>query len=101
MQETSKTNDFVFTQELLDFPVAADVTRPSHPQIAFAEDGQTGYISLLGANETVDIIGGAPSYYPIIMKTTDGGATWSSPQRDYRWADLTVLPGIINDLTHR
>ena len=97
MQETSKTNDFVFTQELLDFPVAADVTRPSHPQIAFAEDGQTGYISLLGANETVDIIGGAPSYYPIIMKTTDGGATWSSPQ-GIQMGGPNGIPGIINDL---
>ncbi|MBU1369703.1 MAG: hypothetical protein KJ754_08415, partial [Bacteroidetes bacterium] len=71
--------DFIFEQELLDAPVVEATTRPSHTQVAFAEDGQTGYISFLGDNETVDYVSGVPGYYPIIMKTTDGGATWSEP----------------------
>jgi len=95
--EQAKTGDFVFTQEMLDFPVAADVTRPSHAQIAFAEDGMTGYISVLGANETVNVIGGSPSYYPIIMKTTDGGLSWSAPQ-GIQLGGPTGIPGILNDL---
>jgi hypothetical protein len=89
--------DFIFDQELLDAPVAAATTRPSHTQIAFADDGQTGYISFLGDNETVDIISEAPGYYPIIMKTTDGGDTWSDPQ-GIQLGGPNGIAGIINDL---
>lgn len=90
-------NDFVFEQELMDAPVAAATTRPSHAQVAFSEDGMTGYISFLGDNETVNVIGGAPGYYPIILKTTDGGATWSDPT-GIQLGGPTGLAGIVNDL---
>ncbi|MBN2730745.1 MAG: T9SS type A sorting domain-containing protein [Bacteroidales bacterium] len=44
------------------------------PSISFSPDGNTGWIGYLG-----DLIGGADSSYnPIFMKSTDGGATWSS-----------------------
>lgn len=71
--------DFIFEQELLDAPVVEATTRPAHTQVAFSEDGLIGYISFLGDNETVDYVSGVPGYYPIIMKTTDGGDTWSEP----------------------
>ncbi len=45
-------------------------------EIAFAPDGQTGYISVL-SNLAVTLP--QSSYHPIFMKTTDGGATWSDP----------------------
>ena len=89
--------DFIFSQELLDAPVAEATTRPSHTQIAFAEDGQTGYISFLGDNETVDVISGAPGYYPIIMKTTDGGDSWTDPQ-GIQLGGPNGLSGIVNEL---
>jgi hypothetical protein len=89
--------DFIFTQELLDAPVAEATTRPAHSQIAFAEDGQTGYISFLGDNETVDVISGAPGYYPIIMKTTDGGDSWTDPQ-GIQLGGPNGLSGIVNEL---
>ena len=45
-------------------------------EIAFAPDGQTGYISLL-----TSLIDPLPytSYHPVFLKTTDGGETWSDP----------------------
>ena len=45
-------------------------------EIAFAPDGQTGYISVLSNLETA-----LPytSYHPIFMKTVDGGSNWSDP----------------------
>ena len=89
--------DFIFSQELLDAPVAEATTRPAHTQIAFAEDGQTGYISFLGDNETVDVISGAPGYYPIIMKTTDGGDSWTDPQ-GIQLGGPNGLSGIVNEL---
>ncbi|MBZ0243525.1 MAG: T9SS type A sorting domain-containing protein, partial [Bacteroidales bacterium] len=82
---------------LLDAPVAAATTRPAHTQVAFGEDGQTGYISFIGDNETVDVISGGLGYYPIISKTTDGGDTWS----DFTGIQLggpNGLSGIVADL---
>jgi len=89
--------DFIFEQELMDAPVAAATTRPSHTQVAFSEDGETGYISFLGDNETVSTISGAPSYYPIIAKTTDGGDTWSE-FTGIQLAGPNGLSGIVADL---
>ncbi len=45
-------------------------------EIAFAPDGQIGYISIL-SNLAVTLP--QTSYHPIFLKTTDGGATWSDP----------------------
>ncbi|MBU1369704.1 MAG: T9SS type A sorting domain-containing protein [Bacteroidetes bacterium] len=89
--------DFVFDQFLLDAPVVEETTRPSHPQIAFSEDGQTGYISFLGDNETADIISDAPGMYPIIYKTTDGGNTWSEPT-GIQLGGPNGLNGIVNEM---
>ncbi len=46
-------------------------------KIAFAPDGQTGYIMILSDSESDH----QPytSYHPILLKTTNGGVTWSNP----------------------
>jgi Secretion system C-terminal sorting domain len=45
------------------------------PNIAFAPDGQTGWLAWLG-----DLNGGPDStYLPVLSKTTDCGNTWSTP----------------------
>lgn len=44
-------------------------------KIAFAPDGQTGYILVM--TDAGDI--SYTSYHPVLLKTTDGGATWSDP----------------------
>jgi hypothetical protein len=90
-------SDFVYQQELLDAPVAEATARPSHAQVAFAEDGQTGYITFLGDNETVDVIGGGLSYYPVVSKTTDGGNSWSD-FTGIQLAGPNGLSGIVEEM---
>ncbi|MGE5318017.1 MAG: hypothetical protein ACM3ME_08465, partial [Chloroflexota bacterium] len=44
-------------------------------RIAFAPDGQIGYIMMLADNEE-DLFATGLAYYPVLYKTTDGGQTW-------------------------
>ncbi|MDP2722506.1 MAG: T9SS type A sorting domain-containing protein [Bacteroidales bacterium] len=46
-------------------------------KIAFGPDGMTGYILIMtdGASDPLPFT----SYHPALLKTTDGGATWSNP----------------------
>lgn len=46
-------------------------------KIAFAPDGQTGYILVMSDSESEP----QPytNYHPVLLKTTDGGVTWSDP----------------------
>ncbi len=46
-------------------------------KVAFAPDGLTGYISMLGHNDYTLVPDSA--YYPILYKTIDGGVTWTGP----------------------
>lgn len=91
------TNDFIFTQELLDAPVNPAITRPVDAKVAFSEDGMTGYISILADNGTATVIGDSPGLYPVIFKTTDGGETWSEGV-GIQLAGPNGLPGIVNQL---
>jgi hypothetical protein len=50
---------------------------PACTRCAFAPDGQTGYIVVLGDDGSVSFSQGA--FYPIVYKTTDGGASWEDP----------------------
>ncbi|MBI2270784.1 MAG: T9SS type A sorting domain-containing protein [Bacteroidetes bacterium] len=75
------TRDFDYTVSYLRAPVSKDnKNTPDYAgehRIAFADDGQTGYITLIGHSSYVsepDSI-----YHLIVYKTTDGGTTWSSP----------------------
>lgn len=63
-------------QELLYAPVVSYGTSVADTRIAFAPDGQTGYIMTLSDNG-VDGFATGLAYYPILYKTTDGGNTWS------------------------
>ena len=49
----------------------------AHESIAFGLNGQTGYIVILGYSSTYPTYG---IYHPIVLKTTNGGTTWSAPQ---------------------
>jgi len=69
--------DFVYTEELMDCPTI-DNSRPALIQIEFSPDGMTGYICVLADNGEVPFAAGT-SYFPILWKTTDAGATWSDP----------------------
>jgi len=66
-------NDYDYEEFLFDFPtVVSDL--PPDIKIAFAPDGETGYIVALADDGSVPFSRGA--YYPVVYKTTDGGDTW-------------------------
>ncbi|MFZ4462899.1 MAG: T9SS type A sorting domain-containing protein [Bacteroidales bacterium] len=65
-------------------------------EIAFAPDGQTGFISILSNLPTTLPF---TSYHPILLKTTDGGLTWSDPIEVQLGGDggLTAIQEFITD----
>ena len=85
--ETWSFNFFTLQTATNDVP---DGIFPIDPAMAFAPDGQTGYIAFLSdlANQGTDTV-----IAPILIETKDGGKTWGSPFE----IDLNVFP----DLTAR
>ena len=71
--------DFVFEKSLIDFPVNAASTRPAHVSFGWAPDGMTGWIVALCDNDMVTPLTDLHYFYPVFIKTTDGGLTWSDP----------------------
>jgi hypothetical protein len=71
--------DFIFERSLLDFPTNVENDRPVHIKFAFGPDGQTGYIGVITDNASVTPLGDLRFYYPVFIKTTDGGQTWGDP----------------------
>lgn len=76
------TNTYVYTHTLLPAPVSLNATGSkviADYRIAFGDNGQTGYVVVLGHDD----YGFSPdsTYYPIVWKTTDGGTTWAGPTR--------------------
>ena len=67
--------DIVFEKELLEVLTTDDAVMDN--KIAFAPDGQTGYILFLAWTDSdpQDF----HSLHPLIVKTTDGGETWDDP----------------------
>ncbi|MCF8366998.1 MAG: T9SS type A sorting domain-containing protein, partial [Bacteroidales bacterium] len=65
----------IFAMECIVQPAS---TVPANQKIEFSPDGQIGYIVVLADNGEIDI-SKDQSYYPIIWRTEDGGATWSDP----------------------
>jgi hypothetical protein len=62
-----------YTLQSIDVPVNSE-DGINDIEIAFAPDGQTGYISILtNLEETLPYT----SYHPVLFKTTDGGETWT------------------------
>lgn len=66
-------------------------------KVAFAPDGQIGYIGYLCNNgdNTPETDG---CYYPILYKTTDGGVSWDGPY-NVRLGGIDGIPGVWNYLT--
>jgi hypothetical protein len=90
--------DFVFERSLLDFPTNAENDRPAHVKFAFGPDGQTGYICVITDNASVAPLGDLRFYYPVLIKTTDGGQSWSDPF-SVRLDGPDGLEGVLNYLT--
>jgi uncharacterized repeat protein (TIGR01451 family) len=60
------------------------------PSVAFSPDGTIGWIATLG-----DLVTASDSIFaPILMKSTDGGATWGTPTE----IDLNVFPWVYDSL---
>lgn len=75
--ETS--GNYNFSQVLLPLPAQpGGLEKPLDLKISFGPDGLTGYISMLFDN-LMDPFAGGGGLYPILLKTTDGGLTWSEP----------------------
>ncbi len=67
------SGEVVYTFQSIEVPVNAD-DGINDIEIAFAPDGQNGFISLLTNLEDPLPF---TSYHPVLYKTTDGGETWS------------------------
>ncbi|HNR19340.1 MAG TPA: T9SS type A sorting domain-containing protein [Bacteroidia bacterium] len=76
------SNTYNYTHTLLPAPMslnAAGAKVIADYRIAFGDNGQTGYIVVIGHDD----FGFSPdsAYYPMVWKTTDGGTTWAGPTR--------------------
>ena len=56
----------------------------SAPQLAFSQDGQTGYLVFLGIE--AGATGSRRAYQPIVYKTSNGGTSWAQVNTAYDWA---------------
>lgn len=90
-------NAYEYEQTLLYAPVNAYGTAIADCRIAFAPDGQVGYIMTLSDNGE-DPMATTVGYYPILYKTTDGGNTWDETPITVPLGGSDGLAGIVNDL---
>jgi len=67
--------DVEYVEELLSFQEEGEGI--NDVKIAFAPDGQTGYICIMSQStgDPVPFTG----FHPVLLKTTDGGGSWSEP----------------------
>lgn len=73
--EMNESNQLEYTETSIDFLDSTFSFNDS--KIAFSPDGQTGYFMALAyssENSTPYSL-----YHPVMIKTTDGGATWGNP----------------------
>lgn len=79
----SDLGDFDWMQELIEMPAGGEdingvEANVADVKVAFSPDGQIGYVAYLSNDgEGGDVNLGC--YYPILYKTTDGGANWDGP----------------------
>ncbi len=71
------TDDFVVEMTPFDLETTA-AQSPAFSQVAFSPDGQIGYILALADIGEVQVSEGQ-SFYPVLFRTEDGGASWSDP----------------------
>jgi len=90
--------DFVFERTLLDFPTNAENDRPVHIKFAFGPDGKTGWIGIVTDNASVAPLYDLRYYYPVFIRTTDGGLTWDDPI-SVQLDGPDGLTGVLNYLT--
>lgn len=67
--------EIVYEEELYEFLEPLDAFNDS--KVAFAPNGLTGYMVFM--SDVVSNPTPYTSYHPILLKTTDGGETWSDP----------------------
>jgi hypothetical protein len=83
------------THEIKVITLPGNPNHPSYkifnPRINFAPNGEIGYISFIAylGDPTIQR---RPIYYPFVMKTTDGGESWSEPFT----TSLSYSPNFIN-----
>jgi len=65
-----ETTDYEYEEQLV--PVDCEYAR--YLRIAFSPDGQTGFVYWNDDNGSIPNM--AERYYPILLRTTDGGETW-------------------------
>jgi len=80
----ASSRDFDYSVSKLVAPVSRDNhNRPnigSGNRVAFADDGNTGYITFLGHNDqSFSTVETDSVYYLIVYKTTNGGTSWTGP----------------------
>ncbi len=93
--------DFLYEPTLLDAPIIDHdiVQKPECVRTAFAPEGETGYIVMLGNNGlNENATEGQKSFYPIVWKTVDAGETWSA-SKNIQLDGPNGIPGILNYLT--
>lgn len=76
--ETAQNFDYTSTK--IEALIEEDFGAPVDVKIAFAPNGETGYITMLGNNGMADQIEYFTNIYPIYWKTTNGGETWEGPE---------------------
>ena len=81
-----------YTQTTLELAGAP----PAAQRIAFAPDGQTGWVVALGDINNLD---NDSTYRPILWKTTNGGLTWSNPIEVILWGPngINAVKNYLND----
>ncbi|MEI6455379.1 MAG: T9SS type A sorting domain-containing protein [bacterium] len=72
------TSDFDYEFSTIPMPTT-DSQRPSNQRIAASPDGNDIWIVVLSNNGGAVQIGDSANYYPILLKSNDGGITWSDP----------------------
>ena len=90
----STNSNFDYTYQYIDLPMGADAAgtaQTTAANIEFQPNSQTGYISVLGYDSSF-VFG---QLHPIVLKTTDGGATWSAPTA----VDLNALMEVDSNKT--
>jgi hypothetical protein len=104
----ASATDYDYDRWLMYAPPFTPGRASACEKIAFAPDGQIGYMTLLWDNG-LDPFAAGFGYYPVIFKTTDGGETWGDPKAiimsgpdgfdevkyyltDEQWEELWVPP---------
>jgi len=80
LKGTWNGSDFVYTTNTFPYKVNPDAGIVPDLGIAFGDDGMTGYVAILTNQDSTYTIYPDSTFYIQVMKTTDGGATWSCPQ---------------------